>query len=366
VNASFSDEQELLRSSAREVLERECPMRLVRDLLDAAQSTSQSLWRTLADLGWMGLALPARYGGSGLGLVELCLVLEEAGRVLLPGPFLSSAVAGLALVRAGDAEQRARWLPGLAAGRELATLALEDASGTASGEVPVAERDGSGFRLTGTRHFVPDAGVADLVLLSARNEDREPLLLLVETRAPGLEVRPVGFVDGTRKQADLHFHEVEIRPEQQLGCDGGGVALDLARVALAAECCGGAARVLDLSVAYAKTREQFGRPIGTFQAIQHRCADMLVRVEAARSATYTAAWALDAETPDAHTTACMAKAYATEAFARVAGDGIQIHGGLGFTWEQDLHLYYKRAKASELVYGDVASHLEEIARHVID
>jgi alkylation response protein AidB-like acyl-CoA dehydrogenase len=342
----FTEEQELLRRSAGEVLDRECPMQLVRDMLDDPLGVDDALWKQLCGLGWTGLALPEESGGAGLGLLELSLLLEEMGRRLLPGPFTRRAT--LAVLEEGGS-----WA--------LEAIALP------------ARRRGEGFVLSGLKRFVPDAQSADLLIVPARTGSAEGdvTLFLVETRAPGVSVHPVAFLDGTRKLADVRFENVEVAGESALGAVDGGAPLlqdilDHAKVALCAEMCGGAARVLELSVAYARSREQFGRPIGSFQAIQHKCADMFVQVEGARSATYYAAWCLDARTPDAHLAACMAKAFCSDAYRSVAGEGIQIHGGLGFTWEQDLHLYYKRAKASEVAFGDAIWNREEVARMVVD
>ncbi len=372
MDARFTDEQGLLRESAREFLARECPMAVVRSVSDDGKAFPEPLWRQIAELGWPGLVLPERHGGAGLGMLELAILLEEMGRVLLPGPFLSSvALGGLAVAIAGTPEQQARWLPDLAAGRRRATLALADADATGQGAGaarPDARREGAALRLDGERRFVLDAEGADALVVPASLEDGETVLLWVESDARGLDLRPVSWVDGTRRVCEVRLDGVAVDAEAaRLGGPGAGAEalgslLDRARIALCADLCGIAGRVLELSVAYAKTREQFGRPIGSFQAIQHRCADMLVDVEAMRSATWYAAWALDADAPDAHRAACMAKAWCADAGPRVAGCGIQIHGGQGFTWEQDLHLYYKRAKSSELLLGDATWHRELVAR----
>ncbi|NNL66474.1 MAG: acyl-CoA dehydrogenase, partial [Myxococcales bacterium] len=230
-----------------------------------------------------------------------------------------------------------------------------------------------GFRLSGAKAFVADAQSAELLVVAARREQADgPLLLAaVPADADGLRIRPVAYSDATRKLAELGLHDVFVPDEAILGgeVDAGPAleaTLDRARVALGAEMCGLASRVLELSVAHARTREQFGKPIGSFQAIQHKCADMLLRVENMRSAAWYAAWSIDEDEPDAHLAACMVKAYASEACADVAGEGIQIHGGQGYTWEQDLHLYYKRAKADEVALGDGAAHREHVARVAVD
>ncbi len=371
MNVSFSQEQELLRSSAREVLARECPMSVVRERLDGPADRPDALWKTLAGLGWPGLSLPTQHGGAGLGPIELAVLLEEMGRVLLPGPFLSSVVGSSTIALGGSEAQRARWLPALARGELRATLApLEDAGADAEGIHLRA--DAGGFVCSGTKLFVPDALGADLLVVPVPEGLEGALtLLVVAARSPGVAIRPIAFTDATRRLAELSLREVCVPADAVLGEPRRGAPvlaaiLDRAKLALCAELCGGAARVLELCVDYAKTREQFGRPIGSFQAIQHRLADLYVLVESARSATYFAAWALAAGDPGAHAAACMAKAFCSDACVRVAGEGIQIHGGLGFTWEQDLHLYYKRAKASALAFGDAATNREEVARCLLD
>ena len=372
MNVALSEEQELLLRTAREVLERECPMSRVRAAMEDPRDTCSVLFETLAKLGWTGLALPARYGGAGLGMVELAILLEQMGRVLLPAPFFSSAVlGGLAILLAGDESQRERWLPGLARGALRATVALQgDAPGWDAQALALpASPDDGGLVVSGIRLFVPDGATAELVLVPVRSPGGELALSALRTDAAGVRVRPMEFIDATRRVAEVELERARAGAEDVLQSGGPDLLdrlLDRGRVALCAEMCGGAARVLELSVEFARTREQFGRPIGSFQAIQHQCADMLVAVEAARSATYAAAWALDAGTDDAHLMACMAKAYCSDAYRAVSGQGIQIHGGLGFTWEQDLHLYFKRARACEASFGDGACNREEIARLLID
>lgn len=374
--ARLSEEQALLRDAARAALARECPIRLVRERLEAG-APDDALWRRLAGLGWPGLAVPAEYGGAGLGFVELALLLEETGRALLPEPLFSTAVLGAgALLLAGSEAQRLRWMPEIAAGRCRTALALLEEEGRwdAEGIALVARRaarGGGDLRLTGTKRFVLDAEHADLLVVAARSGGRGPdgiTLALVDAHAAGVTPRPTAFVDLTRRVAELRFDDAAVPAEQVLGAEGAAWPalarlLGAARAGLAAESLGVAERVLELSVAHARSREQFGRPIGSFQAVQQRCADMLVRVEMARSAVWRAAGCLaeagpgengrrDGHADEAHVAACMAKAYAGEACREVAAAGIQIHGGLGFTWEQDLHLHYKRAQANELLFGD--------------
>ena len=378
MRARFAEDQELLRRSAAEFFASECPVTALRRDLDAHQGRAARIpadtWKRLAELGWLGLALPVEHGGGGLGLVELAIALEEAGRVLLPGPFLATSVfGGLALARVGRPEQQRALLPRIADGSLRVGFALAEGDG---GWDPArlalgVQRRGGALELRGEKRFALDAELADLVLVAARDEDGAPAAWLVPTAAPGLALQPTALLDPTRSVAALHFDGVHVDADMRLGDAGAGVSalegvLDLARVALSAEACGGARRALELALAHARAREQFGRPIGSFQAIQHKCADMLVRVETAVSAAYTAAFAVEHGEPDAHASACLAKATCADAFRRVAGDAIQIYGGLGFTWEQDPQLYYKRARSTEALLGDGAWHYELAARVLLD
>ncbi len=350
-------------------------MAYVREMMEHPAGTTEAFWGKLVELGWTGLVLPEAVGGAGLGWLDLAVVLEEAGAALLPGPYFSSLVLGAgSIAAAGDAAQRERLLPPLARGERRATLALAEPGGGALGPISLCARPADGgIRLTGQKVFVPDGAHADEIVVAARRDHADgPLLLArIPSDRSGLRARPVAFTDETRKLAELELHEVFVPEEDVLGGETDAEAtlsraLDRARVALVAEMTGLAARVLDLSVAFARTREQFGQPIGSFQAIQHKCADMLLRVENLRSATWAAAWALDEDEASAHEAACMAQAYASSACSAVAAEGIQIHGGLGYTWEQDLHLYYKRAKAVEAALGDGSEHRERVAALVLD
>jgi alkylation response protein AidB-like acyl-CoA dehydrogenase len=380
MDVKFSAEQEMLRESARALLEKECPMSLVRAQLEDARGLPEALWQNMADLGWLGLIVPEQYGGGELGMVDLALVMEEMGRVLCPGPFLSTAVVGALAIRLGGSEaQRNDLLPALVRGELRIALAQleEEADWEPAGVRIQARSEGGEFHLDGRKCFVADAPSADRLLVVVRtgsgseNPAQGISLLLVDADAPGVSIRNVAFVEQTRKLAEVRFDGVRVSADALLGKKDEGWPLlerlhDHARVALCAELSGSAQRVLELSVAYAKTREQFGQPIGRFQAIQHKCADMLVASEGMRSAAYYSAWALDQDEPDGHSSACLAKAHCSEAGVKVTGDGIQIHGGLGFTWEQDLHLYFKHARATELAFGSPALHRELAARVLID
>jgi alkylation response protein AidB-like acyl-CoA dehydrogenase len=373
----FSEEQEMLRQSVREFLDGECEMTYVRRMMEDDRGYSVDQWKNMAELGWMGLVLPEEHGGAGLSMVDLVVVLEEMGRVVMPGPFLASVVlGGMAIDLGASAELKKRYLPELATGRIQATLAQVEESGRwdADGIALPARRDGSGFRLSGLKLFVHDAHNADLLVVPVRTggSGTEGItVLLVDAKAKGVAIRLLKTMDQTRKLCEVQFDDVVVGGDAVLGEVDQGWSLldrivDRGKVALCAEMCGGAQRVLDMSVEYAKVREQFGKPIGSFQAIQHKCANMLVQVESAKSATYYAAWAVANDVPEAHLAACMAKAYCSDAFRMVSAEGIQIHGGIGFTWEHDMHLYFKRAKGSEVTFGDATWNRELVAQVVLD
>jgi len=368
----LSKPQKLLRETARGLLARECPAGRVRELMETETAYDEKLWQTLADQGWMGLALPEEYGGLGLGLVELAVVAEEMGRACLPGPFLSTLTAAALVERAGSSEQRAKYLESVAAGELKAIVAVleEDANWNVDAVKLKAVRDGDNFSLSGQKLFVPDAGVADLLICVARDGD-QLALLPVEPNADHLFIKAMPSMDGTRKLYEVTFDGVKVAGADALGADGdarGAIqsALGVATVALCAEMVGGMKWILETTVEYAKTRQQFGRVIGSFQAVQHHCADMLLMTESARSATYYAAWAVTEGDPAASSAVSIAKAYCSDAYREVGNRGIQVHGGIGFTWEHDLQLYYKRSKSSETLFGDAAFHRERLARLIID
>ena len=369
---NLSKPQRLLKESAREFLARECGPDRVRALMETDTAHDERLWRAMADQGWTGLVIPEEHGGAGLGLVELAAVAEEMGRACLPGAFLSTLTAAALVARAGDEGQRAKYLAAVAAGELKATVALleEGADWDVDAVGLMAERGPGGFTLSGRKLFVPDAGVADLLICVARDGDGLALLP-VGRGAAGLSVKATPSMDATRKLYEVAFDGVTVAAADALGADGDArgalrAALEVATVALCAEMVGGMQWVLDTTVEYAKTRQQFGRPIGAYQAVQHQCADMLLMTESARSATYYAAWALNEGDPKARGAVSAAKAYCSDAYREVGNRGVQVHGGIGFTWEHDLQLYYKRSKSSETLYGDATFHRERIARLVVD
>jgi alkylation response protein AidB-like acyl-CoA dehydrogenase len=373
----FSEEQEMLRQSVREFLSAECPMTYVRQMMEDERGYAEEQWKKMAELGWTGLVIPEPYGGAGLNMVDMVVVLEEMGKVVMPGPFFASVIlGGLAIDLGGSDTQKRRYLPDLAAGKIKATLAQVEESGRwdAEGIALPAKPAGGGFTVSGTKLFAHDAHNADLLIVPVRTGGTGTdgvTMLIVDAKAKGVSVRVLKTMDQTRKLCEVTFDNVAVGKDAVLGELGKGWALldrlvDRAKVALCAEMCGGAQKVLDMSVEYAKVREQFGKPIGSFQAIQHKCANMMVQVESAKSATYYAAWAVANHVAEAHLAACMAKAYTSDAYRFVAAEGIQIHGGIGFTWEHDMHLYFKRAKGSEVTFGDATWNRELVAQVVLD
>jgi alkylation response protein AidB-like acyl-CoA dehydrogenase len=369
---AFSEEQEMLRRSARDFLAKECSSKVVRKLMESSDPYDEALWQKLAGLGWTALGIPEAHGGVGTFL-DLVVVLEEAGRALLPGPFFATmGLAVPALIEAGTEAQKKEVLPAIAQGSARATLAFTEPSGRwDAGSVKLsASPSGGGWQLDGVKLFVPDADAADYTVVAARTrgEGEDGIsLFLVKGRPRGMTVTPLETLDMTRRWSEVRFDGVKLDAGSLMG-DAHKAwpalkrALDWATAALCAEMVGGTQKVLESSTDYAKTRHQFGKPIGIYQAVSHKLADMLVLSESGRSATYYAAWAVDADAPDRALAASMAKAYVSDAYRKVAGDGIQVHGGIGFTWEHDMHLYFKRAKSSEVTLGDATYHRELVAQ----
>lgn len=369
----LNDTQQTLKSTARKFLSTECPLAEVRRLSETDTAFDSGLWRKIAGQGWTGILFDERYGGSGMSMVDMAAVLEEMGRALIPGPYLSTALlAGAVIDHAASEAHKQNYLTAICNGDAKWTLALleEHASWSPDAVRMTAMHDGSGYALTGNKLFVPDAGVADFLVCAASAED-ELGLFAVPAHTPGLHIELMPSLDRTRPLYAVSFENVEVRPEGLLAHGdraraGLQYALDVAATALAAEMVGGMQRLLDITVEYAKTRKQFGKPIGEFQAVQHQCADMLVFTESSRSAAYYAAWALTEGGAEASTAVSVAKAYASDAYREVGNRAIQVHGGMGFTWENDIHLFYRRAKASEIAFGDATWHRERVAKAVID
>ncbi|MDJ0847564.1 MAG: acyl-CoA dehydrogenase family protein [Myxococcota bacterium] len=376
---AFNEEQEELREQARAFLADHSSPEDVRRAMESERGWDADVWKRIgSELGWPAVVVPEAYGGLGLTWVELTALQEVMGEALLCSPFFSTVcLGGTALIVAGSEEQKQQHLPGIAEGQTLATLAFTEPSGRwdAAGVEAVARRDGGGFVLSGTKRFVPDGHTADVIVVAARAERSEGesglSLFCVAGDAPGLEREALPTMDQTRRQAQLELRDVRVPASALMGEEGGGWpglrrTLDLAAVALAAEQVGGAQRCLDLAVAYAKERVQFGRPIGSFQSIKHKCADMMLAVESARSAAYYAACVAAEGSPELSLVASLAQATGSDAYFRCAGECIQIFGGVGFTWEYEPHLYFKRARSSETLLGDAAFHRERVAQQVLD
>ena len=365
MNFAFNEEQEELRKMVERFLAEKSPETEVRRLMATEDGYDEAVWAQMAEqLGLQAIAIPEEFGGAGFGFVELLVILEQMGAALLCAPYFSTAVlATSALLNSGDDAAKAEYLPRIAGGA-IATLALTEDSGRweLSEITCEASASGDGYVLNGSKNYVLDGHTAEIILVAAKT-GKGLSLFAVERGAAGLSTTVLQTMDQTRKQARLEFAGT---PARLIGAEGGAEAglaktLDQAAIALAAEQVGGAQRVLDNAVAYAKERIQFGRPIGSFQAIKHKLADMLLEVESAKSAAYYGAWAAAEDAEDLPVVACLAKSYCSEAYFHAAAENIQIHGGIGFTWEHHAHLYFKRAKSSELLFGDPAYHRELLA-----
>jgi alkylation response protein AidB-like acyl-CoA dehydrogenase len=373
---AFSEEQDELRASARGFLSEHSGSAQVRQAMESEAGYSPSTWKQIsAELGWTGVAIPAQYGGLGLGAVELSALLEVMGESLLCAPFFSSICLGAnALLVAGTEQQRQEHLPRIAEGESLASLAASGPSGRFGPDAVEMtwSADGNGFRLHGQASFVVDGHSADLLIVAARAQgstgEEGISLFCVPTTTKGVEARLLPSMDQTRKLAEIEFDARVPEMARMCGDDHAWLQveeiLDRAAVGLAAEQVGVAQRCLDMAVTYAKERVQFGRPIGSFQAVKHKCADMMIQLESARSAAYYAACVAADGGDDLTVVASLAKAYCSDAAFQCAADCLQIHGGVGFTWEYDVHLYFKRARASGVFLGDAAHHRERVARGI--
>lgn len=369
MNFAFTEEQEELRKTVRQFLDAKSSEAAVREQMETEAGFDAAVWSQMAEqMGLQGLAIPEEFGGSGYSYVELGIVLEEMGRALLCAPFFSSVVlAANTLLQSGDDAAKAAHLPGIASGETIATLAFTEPSGKwdESGITMEASGSGDSWTLNGTKMFVLDGHTANLIIVAART-GKGVSLFTVAGDAAGLTRTALSTMDQTRKQAKLEFANT---PATLLGEEGNGwnvlgTVLDLAAVGLAAEQVGGAQKVLEMAVDYAKVRVQFGRPIGSFQAIKHKCADMLLEVESAKSAAYYGMWCAAEMNDELPSVASLAKAYCSEAYFHATAENIQIHGGIGFTWEHPAHLYFKRAKSSELLFGDPTYHRELLAQRI--
>ena len=370
---AFSEEQEEFRATLRRFCEAKAPPAERLRLSETPEGFDREVWKQLAgELGLAGLAVPEALGGQGFGFLELGIALEETGRTLFPAPLLVHSLATRAVLHAGSDAQRRALLPALAAGAEIATLAVVETSGgwRAEDTALVARAEGGHVRLDGEKPFVVDAHVADRLVVTARLPGTSGgdglVLCTIPSRAPGVRVTPLEAMDPLRRQARVAFDGASAEPLGEPGAAGPALARVLAEaaIALAAEMVGGAERCLEAAVAYAKQRVQFARPIGSFQAVQHKAAEVLLELELARSAAWWACWVADEEGPELAEAAHVAKSVCGDAYRRAAAENVQIHGGIGFTWEHEAHLHVKRALTDDTLFGDATTHRAALARHL--
>jgi alkylation response protein AidB-like acyl-CoA dehydrogenase len=371
----FSEEQEMLRDAAKRFLADNCSSKFVRQMMADATAHDSAFWQKLVGQGWPGLLIPEQYGGTNGTFLDLTVIVEEMGKSLLPGPFFAAALLGAPVFLEGASDAlKQEFLPKMAEGKFIATVALAEASGRfdAGGVELKATKRGSGYSLSGEKFFVPDAHVADAIVVAARTGgnagENGITLFCVPSKERGVSVTQLKTVDMTRRMCHVKFENVTA--DTIIGAENGGWpvlrrVLDLATSALSTEMVGTAQKALDISVEYAKTRVQFGKPIGSFQAIKHKCVDMMVAVENARSLSYYAAWTVDERVAEAQSAVPMAKAYASDMAKNVTSEAIQVHGGIGFTWEHDMHLYHRRALAGEANFGNAPVHRETVAKSLL-
>jgi alkylation response protein AidB-like acyl-CoA dehydrogenase len=370
IQFAFTDEQEQFRAAIRRFLNEKSSPTEVRRLMDTAEGYDPEIWRQLSEqLALPGIHIPEQYGGAGFGMIELCIVTEEMGRALLCAPYFSTTVlATNAILNAGTEAQKLSLLPDLASGVRLAALAVTEPNGQWDPHsielvaTPVAE----GFLLEGAKSYVVDGHVADLLVVAGRVPGTAGgdglALFTLSADSSGVERRLLESMDATRKLARIDFHGARA---QLLGNVNDGAkplvrTLDQAAIALANEMVGGAQVLLDAAVNYTKLRVQFGRTIGSFQAIKHKCADMMMKVESAKALTYYCAWALDQGVDEGPLAASMAKSFTSDAYRFCTSEAIQIHGAIGFTWEMTVHLYFKRARANAVMFGNPAAHRDRV------
>ncbi len=372
MDLGLTEAQQMLRNSAREFLEAECTEAFVRAMEEDERGYTPESWQKIAENGWLGLIFPEEYGGAGLEFLDLCILLEEIGGAMLPGPFFSTVVlGGMAILDAGSDEQKRQYLPGIAEGQVIATLALTepDVRWDAAGIRATAEPDGDGFVINGTKLFVPNAHVSDYLVVAARTgEAKEDVsLFILPANTPGVSQTLLKTIASDR-QSEVTFNGVHVPRSALLGELNGGWptiarVIHWGAVGKCAEMVGNGQKVLDMTVEFVKQRIQFGRPIGSFQAIQHHCANMATDVEGSRYVTSQAAWRLSEGLP-ADSEVAMAKAWVSDAVRRVCATGHQCHGAIGFTKEHSMQLYSRRAKAAELAFGDSREHLERVAEAI--
>jgi alkylation response protein AidB-like acyl-CoA dehydrogenase len=372
VDLGLSEEQTMLKTMARDFLTDKCPTTLVKQMEEDERGYSTELWKEMVELGWMGLVVPERYGGAGMTFLDLAILMEEIGRACLPGPLFSTVVlGGLTMMDSGNEEQKERFLPQIATGKGIFTLALTEADAryNADSIKCKATSDRDNYSITGTKLFVPDAHIADYIICVIRSDDQKSnedgiSMFIIDAKTPGIRCVPLKTMAGD-KLFEVVFDQVSVPKENLLGelnRAWGNVEKIIERAAVA-RCCemvGGARKVLEMTVDYAKERVQFGRPIGSFQAIQHHCANIAIDVEGSRLITYQAAWMLSEDLPCAKQVA-MAKAWTSEACRRLVLLAHQVHGAIGFTLDHDLQLYTRRIKEAEVTFGDAHFHKEKVA-----
>jgi alkylation response protein AidB-like acyl-CoA dehydrogenase len=365
MNFDLTDEQQMLQAAARDFLAARLNSEKIRALAESDDGLSEDLWKEMADLNWPGLTVSEEYSGQGLGTVELAVLMEQLGYALAPGPLLSDTFAALALNAAATDEQKERYLAPLATGEVRGTVAPWDSgAGWTPDDVTLEpERTNGGYVLNGEKLFVLDAAGASFLIVGATKGRR----FIVDRDTPGITIEATPTIDATRRQYAVKLDGVEVGEDALFDASAAlSQARDRGFIALAAELTGVAQKALDLAVQYAQERKQFGRPIGSYQAVSHMCAQMLLETESARSAVYYAAWAAENEPETAPLAASMAKAYASDAACKVTGASLQVHGGIGFTWEHDLHLYLKRARCAATFLGDPHWHRARVASIVFD
>ena len=372
MDLGLTEAQQMLRNSAREFLEAECTEAFVRAMEEDERGYTPESWQKIAENGWLGLIFPEEYGGAGLEFLDLCVLLEETGRAMLPGPFFSTVVlGGMTILDAGSDDQKRQYLPGIAEGQAIATLALTEPSvrWDAAGIHTTAEPAGDGFVINGTKLFVPNANVSDYLVVAARtgDADEDVSLFILPANTPGVSQTLLKTIASDR-QSEVTFEDAHVPRSALLGELNGGWStiarvIHWGAVGKCAEMVGNGQKVLDMTVEFVKQRIQFGRPIGSFQAIQHHCANMATDVEGSRYITSQAAWRLSEEL-SADSEVAMAKAWVSDAVRRVCATGHQCHGAIGFTKEHSMQLYSRRAKAAELAFGDSREHLEGVAEAI--
>jgi alkylation response protein AidB-like acyl-CoA dehydrogenase len=371
MNFGFTEEQELLRAEVRKFLDQNCNLEEVRKIAEGDEGFSQPLWNRMAELGWVGLRMAEEHGGVGLGWVDLVVVLEETGRTLFPSPLIATQLAAAAIEQAGGKAQRARYIPSLADGSKIGSFALLERSDGLTPDAVALEGkpDGDGFTLHGEKLFVLFATQADLLVVAFRSGSAADAISLavVERDAAGLSTEHLPTIDETVRMGRARFDGVRVEADAVLGEVGAAWPVverivECGAVAVTAEMVGAAEGVHALTVDYAKQRVQFDKPIAQFQGVKHPLAEAYVDIESWKSLCYYAGWALDENQDEVAASVSRAKAYASEAFPRIGIDSIQLHGGIGYTWESDAQLYLKRAKWARPVFGDADYHYERLAR----